>query len=162
MGYRCRDCGLITTQKKSVNKCPQCGSLYLLPDNLKLGISHRRVRISIAERFFNLFAGIVCGMLTLCIWTLVIIFKGGGDLLFWALPDNLHLAWQVSLAVGIIVGVSGFIFGQERMVKILGILWGSDTKFNQTLHTWNIELPHWLVWLIIFSLLLFLYVYYRV
>lgn len=148
--YRCRDCGHGFTPAKPTSKCPQCGSIYLLPAGFRPPRRPRTLSIQLGDRFLSLVLGTVFGMLTFFIWGVALLVNAGpGAAKAAAGAFFLGLKWSVAFGVG--VGIAGFILGEEKLARLLGILWGTDEEFNDRLndrfHSAAYSIPNWVVYL---------------
>lgn len=144
--YFCRDCGLKLTPDRPTNKCPNCGSLYLIPDTLKVTHNLKPIRISLSERFLSLILGAIFGLLTFFIWGITFLVKGGPGA-GKAAAGAFIIGVKLSLLVALGVGLSGFFLGEKKLVKLLGILWGTDIEFNEELESLLLSIPRWVVYL---------------
>lgn len=60
---------------------------------------------------------------------------------------------QVSLALALIIGIAGFFVGQDRLARLLGVLWGTDKDFNdrvggveEGLRSIVLGIPNWVAY----------------
>jgi hypothetical protein len=126
-----------------MNKCPSCGSLYLIPEGYRPAAKlKKRVAITLSERFLSLVLGFFAGLLTFFIWGIAILVHGnpgGGK----AVAGAFYFGVKLSIYVAIAMSVIGFVFGERKLLKLLGIIWGTDKEFFDKL---QIELPLWFVY----------------
>jgi hypothetical protein len=138
VGYRCRDCGIKVSAGKPVNACPSCGSLYLIPEGYRPEIKHnRKLSITLSERLISLVFGFFAGLLTFFIWGIAIIFQAP-PVAGKAAAAAFYFGFKLSLYVALTMSLIGFIFGERKLLKLLGIVWGTDKEFFSKL---RIELP---------------------
>lgn len=156
MEYVCRDCGFRLRPEKPTNKCPKCGSIYLLPHGLKVARRRKTITVKLSERFLSLVVGAVCGLLTFFIWGVALLIHGGayaGPSAAKAAAVAFYLGIKLSLVLAICIGLAGFFLGQERLARLLGIIWGTDRAFNerlgQRLDSLVYSIPLWLVYLVL-------------
>jgi len=150
--YRCRDCGELLRPAKPTNKCPACGSIYLLRTDFKAARSPGKVRITLSERFLSLVFGAACGLLTFFVWGIAILVHGG-PYAAKAAAGAMLLGLQLSIALSLIVGIAGFICGQDKLARLLGVLWGTDNEVNEKLDRLDekirslaLDVPNWLAY----------------
>lgn len=148
MPYVCRDCRLVLTPEKPTNKCPQCGSIYLLPRDIKLVRRTKKVSIKLSERFLSLILGTVFGLLTFFVWGVTVLINGGPGA-GKAAAGAFYVGLKLSLVLAICVGIAGFILGGEKLARLLGILWGTDKEFNERLDTLVCSIPVWVIYLVL-------------
>jgi DNA-directed RNA polymerase subunit RPC12/RpoP len=158
MNYVCRDCGHILKMAKPTNKCPQCNSIYLLPKKFQETRQPKIIAVKLSERFLSLILGMVFGLLTFFIWGIAILLKGGPGAAKAAV-GAFYFGVKFSLAMAIGVGIIGFIWGDEKLAKVLGILWGTDKDFNDELESLVYAVPQWFVYLLLVIVLLGSYGY---
>jgi len=152
MTYTCRDCGHIVETKKPVNRCPECESIYLLPKGFKPRRFSRKSSITIDERFLSLFFGFFGGLLTFFIWGVVALFYGGAGAAKISIV-LFYLAIKISLVVAVILSIIGFIVGQDKLVKIFSIIWGTDKDFNNRGDELLMRIPSWF-WFAVLSVII--------
>jgi hypothetical protein len=156
MAYKCRDCGNLITVSKPVNTCPSCGSLYLIPDGYRPEKNRKRsLSITLSERFVSLVLGFFAGLLTFFIWGIAILIHGG-PAPAKAAAGAFYFGVKLSLYVAIAMSVIGFVFGERKLLKLLGIIWGTDKEFFDKL---QIELPLWLVYPVLIIVIIGAYGY---
>jgi DNA-directed RNA polymerase subunit RPC12/RpoP len=110
--YRCRDCGEVSILAKPSSRCPACGSIYLLPTDMRPPRISGKVKITLSERFLSLIFGAFFGFLTFFIWGVVLLVKGGpaaGKVAGAAF----YMGLKFSIAPSLAVGIAGFIFGHS-------------------------------------------------
>ena len=126
-----------------MNKCPSCGSLYLIPEGYRPEKNHKRkLSVTLSERFISLVLGFVAGFLTFFIWGIAILIHSG-PIGGKAAAGTFYFGVKLSLYVAIAMSVIGFVFGERKLLKLLGIIWGTDKEFFDKL---QIELPLWFVY----------------
>lgn len=118
--YRCRDCGYVLNTEEPLNKCPQCGSLYLIPKELWEIKQPKRLKLTFIHRLMLLVLGSFLSLVTVFILStytsLMLSFSFGFSIL-----GSLKLA----LIMSIFIGIYGFFMGDEKLVKLFGLLWGT-------------------------------------
>jgi DNA-directed RNA polymerase subunit RPC12/RpoP len=144
--YICRDCSHVFNPDKPINKCPQCGSIYLLPKSLRIARQPKVVSVKLSERFLSLILGFMFGLVTFFIWGIAVLLKGGPGAAK-AAAGAFYLGLKFSLILAVCVGITGFIWGDEKLVRLLGILWGTDQEFNDELDSRVRGIPMWMVYL---------------
>ena len=145
IAYACRDCGFVLDMDKRTNKCPECGSIYLLPRNLKPARRPKAVSVKLNERFLSLTLGLVFGLLTFFIWGIAALLKGGPGATK-AASVAFYIGLKLSLFLAIFVGIVGFVWGEKKLAWLLGILWGTDKDFNDRLDSFACTIPLWVVY----------------
>jgi len=148
MSYRCRDCSYVLSSDKPTNKCPQCGSIYLLPQNKRAVYLPKKMTVTLSERFLSLILGAVFGLITFFIWGIAILVKGGPGA-GKAAAGAMYIGLKLSLVLSLVVGLLGFIWGGEKLVHLLGVLWGTDQQFNEKIGSIMCSIPMWLVYLVL-------------
>lgn len=145
------------TVSKPVNSCPSCGSLYLLPDNFRLKKRFlKNPSITLSERFVSLIVGFFAGLFTFFIWGIASLIIGGAQA--GKVPFVLiYIGIKWSVYVGIAVSVFGFLFGEKRLIKLIGIIWGTDV--DEYLDKLRIEVPLWFVYLMLLIVIVGVYGY---
>jgi DNA-directed RNA polymerase subunit RPC12/RpoP len=145
-GYVCRDCSHVFNPDKPTNKCPQCGSIYLLPQNFRATRQPKVVSVKLSERFLSLILGFVFGLLTFFIWGIAALLKGGPGSAKVA-AGAFYFGLKFSLVMAVCVGITGFVWGDEKLVRLLGVLWGTDQEFNDEVDSRMRSIPMWVVYL---------------
>lgn len=139
MKYKCRDCGHIIRKSDRINTCPSCGSIYLIPSNFIPAKFPKKIKFDLAERFLSLFFGLFAGVLTFFIWGITLIIIAPELALTLPYRFGVYLA----LSVTIITAITGFVAGEKKLVKLLGILWCTDENFQEKMTRVRIEPPFW-------------------
>jgi hypothetical protein len=80
------------------------------------------------------------------IWGIAVLLKGGPGAAK-AAAGAFYLGLKFSLILAVCVGITGFIWGDEKLVRLLGILWGTDQEFNDELDSRVRGIPMWMVYL---------------
>lgn len=149
MACGCRDCGLAVNALEPSNKCPHCGFIYILREDLKIEYAPEKVSIRLGDRFVCLVLGAIFGLITFLFWGLAALLKGGPGAAK-AAAGAFHAGWKLSLGMAVCIGVIGFSFGGDRLARALGIIWGTDHEFNENLenrfHSISESIPRWLVY----------------
>ncbi len=147
MAYTCRDCGfkVKALTKKNKNSCPQCASMYLLPEKIIIKTKKREFKVTASDRVLSLLFGGVLGVITFFAWGIVLLMNGGGKVAV----SLFVIGTQFSLYFGLGVGLLGFFFGSDELVRLLGILWGTDREHNRNRDNFlstplEISVPAWL------------------
>lgn len=153
--YRCRDCGEVCSPAKPTSKCPACGSLYLLRNDMRATRYSGKVRVSLSERFLSLILGAFFGLLTFFIWGVAMLVHGG-PFAAKAAAGAMFIGLKLSIALSLIVGIAGFILGGEKLARLLGILWGTDReiiehfdRLDERLRSLALDIPNWLVYVVL-------------
>jgi hypothetical protein len=148
--YRCRDCSEVCSPAMPTSKCPACGSIYLLRNDMRASRHPGKIRVTLSERFLSLILGAFFGLLTFFVWG-VAMLANGGPFAARAATGAMFFGLKLSIALSLIVGVAGFIWGQEKLVRLLGILWGTDREMNERfdqlderLRSVDLDVPSWL------------------
>lgn len=128
--YRCRDCGHTFSPERPTNRCPSCGSIYVLPTDLRIETPPHRRKIKLGERLLALLLGAIAGSATFLVWMFVILFKAG-PMAAKGAAALFAVGVALALPMGIVVGLLGFLLGEARLARFLGIIWGTDRAFNQ-------------------------------
>lgn len=148
--YTCRDCGNVFTPAQPTSKCPQCGSIYLLPEGFRPARGPRSMSITLGDRFLSLILGTLFGLLTFFIWGVTLLLNGG-PAAGKAAAGAFFIGLKLSVALGVGVGIAGFLLGEERLARLLGILWGTDEEFNDRIndrfYSTAYSIPNWVVYL---------------
>lgn len=90
----------------------------------------------------SLVLGTVFGLLTFFFWGVFLLVNGGSASAFL-------IGLELAFAFGAAVGIAGFLLGEEKLAHLFGILWGTDTEFNEklndSLYSVAYGIPTWLV-----------------
>jgi len=113
----------------------------VLPNNLLIKKPTGKHKIKLTERLLALLFGAFFGALTFIIWILVILIKGGPLIakasvakgMMFLFGAGIALALPMAIVIGLI-GLIGFLLGEARLAKFLGIIWGTDREFNMKMH----------------------------
>ena len=153
--YRCRDCGEVCSPAKPTNRCPACGSIYLLRQDMRALRYPAKLRVTLSERFLSLILGAFFGLLTFFIWGVAILVHGG-PFAAKAAAGAMFVGLKLSIVLSLIVGIAGFILGQEKLARLLGVLWGTDRELNESfdriderLRSVALDVPNWLVYVVL-------------
>lgn len=152
MSYICRDCGHIVETGKPVNRCPECESIYLLPKGYKPGKLSRKSSIIVSERFLSLFFGFFGGLLTFFIWGVFALFYGGAGAAKISIA-LFYIGIKISFVVAVVLSIVGFIVGQDKLVKIFSIMWGTDKDFNNRADKLVMTVPDWF-WVVVLGVII--------
>lgn len=162
MAYICRDCNYKITQKKPTYKCSECGSIYIFPENYKIKFKKKISGITIGDRFLSLLFGAFAGVVTLFVWGILIIFHGGGSTGKGSLV-LFYYGFKFSIYFAMVLGLIGFFIGPDRLVKLFGILWGTDKEFIEETESnvlnWISRIPTWFSYLFVGALIIGSYSY---
>ena len=154
--YLCRDCGKSCTPTRPTSRCPVCGSIYLLPNGDRRPEKILlKLRITPNERFLCLILGAFFGLLTFFMWGLALLLHGGPGGAK-AAAGAVYVGFKLSIVLSLTVGVAGFILGQDKLARLLGVLLGTDTEVNETLdglderlRSVELNIPNWLAYAIL-------------
>lgn len=153
--YRCRDCGEVCSPAKPTNRCPACGSIYLLRNDMRASRNTGKLRVTLSERFLSLILGAFFGLLTFIVWGVAILLHGG-PVASKAAAGAMFIGLKLSIALSLVVGIAGFILGQEKLARLLGVLWGTDEELNESLDRIDerlrsvvLDVPNWLVYAVL-------------
>jgi hypothetical protein len=144
--YKCRDCGLLFTPEKPTNRCPECGSLYLIPSDFKPGRRETSAP-SLSDRLSSLLLGAIFGLLTFVGWLLALWLHGVGPRMDKAFFGIAYFGVKLSLLLALVSALIGLLMGSDRLVQFFGLLWGTDRKLEQRLNRLMRRLPNWF-WLL--------------
>lgn len=140
---------------KPTSKCPECGSIYLLRQGVSAVRRPKKVAITLSERFLSLLLGALFGLLTFFVWGIAILFHGG-PYAGKAAAGVMFFGLKLSLALSLLVGITGFILGQDELARLLGVLWGADKEVNDKiervdhrLHSVVLEVPDWVAYIVL-------------
>ncbi len=128
----CRDCKYIFKENEHItNKCPKCGSIYLLPDEINnrneiLVIESNSFSTRLAASFAMFFASFVTG---LTIWFLVFFFIGKAGEIF-IFPIKFIGYFTASFTI------MGFIF-PNKSLDLIGWVWGKLSKFIKDINKYD-------------------------
>lgn len=128
----CRDCKYIITENEHItNKCPKCGSIYLLPDEINnrnkiTAIEGGSFSARLAASFAMFFASFVTG---LTIWLLVFFFIGKAGEIF-TFPI-IFIGYFTALFT-----VLGFI-SPNKSLELLGWVWDKLNKFIKGINNYD-------------------------
>lgn len=115
----------------------------------------RKIGITLSERFLSLVMGAVFGLLTFFIWGIAILMHGGPPAAK-AAAGAMLVGLKLSVALSLLVGIAGFIWGQDKLATLLGVLWGTDrdvnekmSRLDERLRSVALEVPNWVAYLIL-------------
>lgn len=91
-----------------------------------------KLRVTLSERFLSLILGALFGFLTFFVWGVAILVNGG-PVASNAAAGTMFIGLKLSIALSLIVGIAGFSLGQEKLARLLGVLWGTDDELNESL-----------------------------
>jgi polyferredoxin len=110
----------------------------VLPNNLLIKKPTGKHKIKLTERLLALLFGAFFGALTFIIWILVILIKGGPLIAKASVAKGMMFLFGAGIALAlpmaIVIGLIGFLLGEARLAKFLGIIWGTDREFNMKMH----------------------------
>lgn len=99
--------------------------------------------------------GAFFGLLTFFVWGVAILVNGG-PVVSKAAAGAMFVGLKLSIALSLIVGIAGFILGQEKLARLLGVLWGTDEELNESLDRIDerlrsvvLDVPNWLVYAVL-------------
>ncbi len=148
MSYTCRDCGF-HVDKKAINSCPKCNSIYLIPDGFQLSKNNKKcLDITLSERFLSLLFGFFGGLLTFFIWGVTILVQGGPGAAK-ASVGVFYFGVKLALFMAIAFAIFGFLLGSERLVKLLSTFWGTNEEFNNSIERIVFSIPLWIGYIIL-------------
>ena len=144
MSYICRDCKHSINKEKPINKCPECGSIYIIPEGYKVTKRHKNISVTFNERLVSLVVGFIAGLLTFFIWGIFILVNGGAGAAKASL-GAFYSGIKLALISAVLFAIIGFIFGEQRLIKLLGIIWGTDKELNANVNKVELGIPQWLI-----------------
>jgi len=97
-------------------------------------------------------------LLTFFIWGIIIVTKGGAGS-GKAAAATFYFGIKLSLFIAILLGIIGFLLGDEKLAKIFGILWGTDKEFNKNYNNTQLNIPQWFILLFILIVIIGAYGY---
>jgi len=156
--YRCRECGLAIPPGIPTSTCPSCGSIYLIPLDSPAGRRLGKIQVTVAQRFLSLVLGVLFGLLTFFVWGVVVLVRGAPVIAEISAPVW-HVGLMLAIAVSLVIGLVGFIWGDKKVARALSILWGTDEEFNATVHLIDLQLPRWLGYLLLVVVIAGIYGY---
>lgn len=133
----CRDCKYKLSHKEQItNKCPKCGSIYLIPEELTKSSIKNRKRLlkkeneSFGSRIASTFAMMLASFLTsLIIWLLISIFVvRGSELFILPIPFIIYFTFFFT--------VLGFIF-PNKTLEVISWIWKKIDNFIKALNDYN-------------------------
>ena len=96
--------------------------------------------------------GAFFGLLTFFIWGVAILVHGG-PFAARAAAGAMFIGLKLSIALSLIVGIAGFILGQEKLARLLGVVWGTDRELNESFdridERLRLDVPNWLVYVVL-------------
>lgn len=114
-----------------------------------------KMRVSLSERLLSLLLGAFFGLLTFFVWGVAILMHGG-PFAAKAAAGAMFVGLKLSIALSVIVGIAGFIWGQDKLARLLGVLWGTDReliesvdRLDERLHSVVLDVPNWLVYAVL-------------
>jgi len=110
--YRCRDCGFILSTVEPINKCPQCGSLYLIPKALWALDEPKKQKLTFFHRLMLLVLGSFLSLVSIFVittYTSLLLAVNFG----FSISGSIKLA----LAGSVIVGIYGFIMAIKNWLN---------------------------------------------
>ena len=111
-----------------------------------------KLRVTLSERFLCLILGAFFGLLTFFIWGVAILVHGG-PFAARAAAGAMFIGLKLSIALSLIVGIAGFILGQEKLARLLGVVWGTDRELNESFdridERLRLDVPNWLVYVVL-------------
>jgi len=90
----------------------------------------------------NLVFGFFGGLVTFFIWVATILIYGGPGAAK-ASAGVFYFGFKLSILMAAILAVVGFFVGQERLVRVFSILWGTDKEFNDRVNKVVYGIPLW-------------------
>lgn len=165
MSYKCRDCGsnVKIVPDYPTEKCPKCGSIYLIPQNIEVKITQKKKpKVTLGDRLLSSLFGGFLGLITFFIWAVLIMAKGGGSvgkgsaIMF---VSGIHF----SVYLAVVLGLIGFIVGPDKLFNLFGILWGTDNDFHQkvdsNIYNFFNNIPQWVIYTLLGVIILGVYSY---
>lgn len=145
--------------------CPKCGSIYLLRQDVTSTRKPRKIDITLSERFLCLILGALFGLLTFFAWGIAILAHGGPGA-GKAAAGAVFVGLKLSFAFSVLIGVVGFMVGQDKLARLLGVLWGTDRAVNhkldrsvEKLQSVELDIPDWVAYFVLGVVILGLYGY---
>ena len=128
--YRCRDCGEVCSPAKPTNRCPACGSIYLLRQDMRALRYPAKLRVTLSERFLSLILGAFFGLLTFFIWGVAILVHGG-PFAAKAAAGAMFVGLKLSIVLSLIIGIAVHLGPRETgsaAWRSLGYRQGTERK----------------------------------
>jgi hypothetical protein len=114
-----------------------------------------KLKVTLSERFLSLILGAFFGLLTFFMWGVAILVHSG-PFAAKAAAGAIFVGLKLSIALSLVVGVAGFILGQDKLARLLGVLWGTDEELNESLDQIDerlrsvaLNVPNWLVYAVL-------------
>ncbi|MEJ2396579.1 MAG: hypothetical protein P8Z77_17995 [Candidatus Thiodiazotropha sp.] len=146
--YKCRDCGFMLMPRKPTNRCPECGSLYLIPSDFKPRQGANR-GIPLADRLSGFLLGAIFGVLTFVGWLLALFLHGAAPVAGKDFLGITSIGLELSLLLALVCALIGLLMGSDRLAQFFGYLWGTDAKPEHLMNRLALRIPLWLVFLIV-------------